>query len=128
MSPHWLRGLPGAWWALVGGSARFPWGYGLRGSGGRRDPEPGVRVRGRNSAAGPGVGATCCEASVAPAPLFPPAESVFPLAEPAPAASVESREHSQQPDGSSAPATRKRVVLLPHAQIERRTGRAHTGA
>jgi hypothetical protein len=50
-------------------------------------------------------------ASVVPPPLFP-------AVEPASSVSAESREHSQRPDSSSPPATRKRVVLLPHAQIE----------
>ncbi|MGH3695101.1 MAG: hypothetical protein ACRDRX_14125 [Pseudonocardiaceae bacterium] len=66
-------------------------------------PESGVR--GRGAAAGARGGAAP-EASVPP-PLFPPVEPVL-------AVSAEFREDIQWPDGSSASATRKRVVLLPH--------------
>lgn len=106
MPPRCLQVFPPVWWPLGGWPTGSPVAYGLTGSvaGG---PEPRVRVRGRNTAAGPGGGAAPWGASVAPPPLFPPVE-------PAPAASAESREHSR----SSAPATRKRVVLLPHAPIE----------
>ncbi|MGH3685690.1 MAG: hypothetical protein ACRDSM_11680 [Pseudonocardiaceae bacterium] len=55
---------------------------------------------------------------VAPPPLSRPVE-------PAPAASTESRENSPQPADTEyralsawPPAARKRVVLLPHSQIE----------
>jgi hypothetical protein len=106
MPPRWLRVFPLVWWELGGWSTGSPVGYGLTGStaGG---PEPRVRVRGRTTAAGPGGGAASQGASVAPPPLFPPVE-------PTPAASAESREHSHL----CAPATRKRVVLLPHVPIE----------
>jgi hypothetical protein len=109
MASRWLRVFSAAWWALVGWSARFPVGYGLSGSvaGG---PEPWVRVRGGVQRPVPAV-ALPLAASVAPPPLL---SSI----EPPPSASAESREHSQRPNGSSPPATRKRVVLLPHAQIE----------
>jgi hypothetical protein len=144
MSPRWLRVLRRAWGALVAWSARFPVGYGPTGSDGR---QPGTR--------GPGSGEEYSgrsrrwrcpwEASVAPPPLIPPIE-------PAPAASVESREHSQRPGDTGhyarlpariatpstpegvrpaetahgcPPATRTRVVLLPHSQIEPTNTRPH---
>lgn len=62
-----------AWRILVGWSARTPVGYGSTGSSGRQ-PEPGAGVRGRNTAAGPGGGAALVGASVAPPPVFSPAE------------------------------------------------------
>jgi hypothetical protein len=44
---------------------------------------------------------------------------VFPLVERAPAASTDSREHSERPvDAGIPPATRQRVVLLPRARTE----------
>jgi hypothetical protein len=44
------------------------------------------------------------------APIFPPVE-------PAPAASTDSREHSERPvDAGAPPVIRQRVVLLPHAR------------
>jgi hypothetical protein len=110
---RWLQVFRPVWWALGGWPTGSPVGYGLTGSvaGG---PEPRVRVLGRNTAAGPGGGAAPRGASVAPPPLFPPVE-------PTPAASAGSREHSHL----CAPATRKRVVLLPHAPIEPTDSRTH---
>jgi len=96
-------------WGLV---YRLSGGLWLDRISGRRSGTQG-RVQGRSTAAGPGGDAAHCEASVVPPPLFPPAEL-------APAASAESHAHSQWTDGSSPPATRKRVVLLPHAQIKPR--------
>ena len=111
MPPRWFRVFPPLWWALGGWLTGSPVGYGLTGSvaGG---PEP--RVRGRTTAAGPGGGAAPWGASVAPPPLFPPVE-------PTPATSAEPREHSHP----RAPATRKRVVLLPHAPIQPIDTRTH---
>lgn len=104
MRPRWLRVLPSV---LVGWSERLPVGYGLTGSGGR----PGTQGSGRNIVAGPGGGAAPGAVWVAPPPLPMPVE-------PTPVVSTQSREHSQRPDGVSAPVTRQRVVLLPHAPIE----------
>jgi hypothetical protein len=79
---------PGVWRALVGWSTRIPVGCGLVGSNGRQ-PEPGVGVRGRTTAAGPGGAAALGGALVAPPPSSPPGA-------PAPITSIESREHSQR--------------------------------
>ncbi len=133
MSPRWLRVFPPAWWALVGWSARFPVGYDLTGS---SDRQPGTQGSGSKDEYSRRSRRWRCPwgASVAPPPIFPPAE-------PATAATAESRGHSQRPvdtghcarlPASPPPVIRKRVVLLPHAQIEpadtqphnRRTGRA----
>ncbi|MGH3773067.1 MAG: hypothetical protein ACRDRW_17020 [Pseudonocardiaceae bacterium] len=71
----------------------------------------------KNTAAGPGGGADLGRGvSVAPPPTCPPAE-------PAPAAIADCREHSEGAVGLghwvlSAPATRGRVVLLPHTRTE----------
>jgi hypothetical protein len=113
MAPRWLRVFRLAWWALVGWSARSPVAYGLSRCGGRRP-------RTRGSGSGPGENYSgrsrrwrCpWEASVAPPP------SLFSPVEPAPLVSAEFCEHSQRPHGSSPLATRQRVVLLPHTQIE----------
>jgi hypothetical protein len=86
--------------ACARGATGFLARYGLTGSV-ADDPEP--RVRARSTATGPGGGAAPGGASVAPQPVFPPVE-------PTPAASATSRE----PSHPSAPATRTRVVLLPH--------------
>lgn len=61
--------------------------------------------------AGPGGGAALGGgASVAPPPIFSPVE---------PAATTDSGEHSELPvDAGYWPATRQRVVLLPHARTE----------
>jgi hypothetical protein len=101
MPPRWLRVLPSV---LAAWSKRVPVGYGLAGSGGR----PGTQGSGsgRNTAAGPRGGAASDAIWVAPPPLFLPVES-------ATSASAESCKRTH----SSTPATRKRVVLLPHAQI-----------
>ena len=113
LPPRWLRVLPPLWWALGGWLTGSPAGYGLTGSvtGG---PEPRGWVQGRTTPAGPGGGATPWGASVAPPPVFPPVE-------PTPAASAESRDHSHL----CAPATRTRVVLLPHAPIQPADTRTH---
>ncbi len=110
MPPRWLRVVPPLWWALEGLLTGSPVGYGLAGSvaGG---PEP--RVRGRTRAAGSG-GAAPWRASVAPPPVFPPVE-------PTPAPSAEPRDHSHP----CTPATRTRVVLLPHAPIQPTDTRTH---
>jgi hypothetical protein len=118
MPPRWLRVLSPA---RVSSSKRSPVGDNLTGSvtGGS---EPEVRVRGRKTAAGPGGGAAPGAVWAAPPPLF---LSVEPPAELTPAASAKPREDSQGIDGSSPPTTRKRVVLLPHAQIEPSDTRTH---
>jgi hypothetical protein len=96
--------------ALVGWSECSPVGYSLTGS----DGQPGTRGpgSGRNTAVGSGGGAAPCEASVAPPSLFLPVEAPVELAF---AAAAEAGEHNQRPDGGSVPATRQRVVLLPHS-------------
>jgi hypothetical protein len=111
MMPRWLRMLPPA---RVSNSKHSLVGDNLTGSvtGGS---EPEVRVRGRNTAAGPCGGAAPGAVWAAPPPLF---LSVKPPAKLTPAASAKPRENSQGIAGSSPPTTRKRVVLLPHAQIE----------
>jgi hypothetical protein len=118
MPPRWLRVLSPA---RVSSSKRSPVGDNLTGSvtGGS---EPEVRVRGRKTAAGPGGGAAPGAVWAAPPPLF---LSIEPPAKLTPAASAEVREDSQGIAGSSPPTTRKRVVLLPHAQIEPSDTRAH---
>jgi hypothetical protein len=107
MASRWLRVFPAAWWALAGWSARSPVGYGPSGCGGRR-PGPLGAGSGEEYSGRSRRWRCPCAASVAPPPLF---SSV----EPPPSASTESCEHDQRPDGSTPPATRKRVVLLPHA-------------
>lgn len=106
----WLRLFSAAWWALVCRSARFSVGYGLTGCGGRR---PGTLGAGSGEEYSGRSRRWHCPwtASVAPPPLFSSVEQP-------PSASAESCEQGQRPDGCSPPTTRKRVVLLPHAQIE----------
>jgi hypothetical protein len=113
---RWLRMLP----ALVGNSRPSPVGETQTESmtGGS---EPEVRVRGRNTAAGPSGGAAPDEISAAPPPLFLPIE----LPAQPPPASAKSRERNQRSHGGPAPVTRKRVVLLPHAPIEPPDTRPH---
>lgn len=109
MPPLWLRVFPAAWWAFADWSARFPVGYGLTGCGGRR---PGTRGSGSGEEySGRSRRWRCPWEVLVPPPLF---SSV----EPSLSASTEPCKHDQRPDGSSPPTTRKRVVLLPHAQIE----------
>jgi Sigma-70, region 4 len=88
MSPRWPQAFRPVWRALKEWSARTPVGYGLAGSSGRQ-PEPGVGVRGRSTAAGPGGGAALVGASVAPPPILPPPE-------PAPAVTTDSRKRSER--------------------------------
>lgn len=57
----------------MGWPARTPVGHGSTGSSGRQ-PEPGARVRGSDTAVGPGGGAALVGASVAPSPIFSPVE------------------------------------------------------
>jgi hypothetical protein len=105
LAPSVPSGVMGAWELVY----RLSGGLRLDRINGRRSRTRG-RVRGRRTAADPGGGGIeiPCEVSVPPPPLLLPAEQV-------PAAKAESHEHSQWTPGSSAPATRKRVVLLPHA-------------
>jgi hypothetical protein len=110
MASRWFRVFSAAWWTFVCWSARFPVGYGLTGCGGRRPGTLGAGS-GEEYSGRSRRWRYLRGASVAPPPLF---SSV----EPPPSASAESCEHRQRPDGSSPPTTRKRVVLLPHAQIE----------
>jgi hypothetical protein len=56
-------------------------------------------------------------ASPLPSAVASPPSLLLPV-EPAPPATAEPRQRSQRPNGSSPPTTRKRVVLLPHTQIE----------
>jgi hypothetical protein len=106
MPPRWLRVFPAVRWTLGGWPTGSPVGDSLTESvtGG---PETRVRSRGRSTAAGPGGDAAPWGALVAPPP-------VFPSIEPTPAASAKSSQHRHP----CAPATRTRIVLLPHAPIE----------
>jgi hypothetical protein len=88
MSPSSPWVLRPVWRTLMGWSTRIPVGYGRGGSSGRQ-LEPGLGVRGRSTAAGPGGGAALGGASAAPPPI-----SRFWV--PAPIAPAESREHNQR--------------------------------
>jgi hypothetical protein len=133
MSPRWPRAFRPLWRTFAGWSAYIPVGHDPTGSSGRQ-PEPEAGVRERSTTAGPGGGAVPGgETSAAPPPIFPPVQ-------PAPAAFTDSREHRERPAdaghcaGAPAlittplqpavtahgppPATRVRVVLLPHAQTQ----------
>ena len=95
--PRWLGVFAPVWWALREWFAGSPVGYGSVAGG----PDPRVWVRGRSTAAGPGGGAAPWGVSVCHRLCSHPSSR-------RPAASVESREHSDP----SAQPTRKRVVLL----------------
>jgi hypothetical protein len=158
-SPRLRRAFGPLWRARAGWSEPTPVGQGLTGSSGW-PPEPGVGVRGRNTAAGRGGGAAFVGVAVAPPPPFP-----FPTATPehrerlrALIATLPSPDreiillrilarmsipdimatlgvtpqaillaqhqalNALQPAATApAPATRQRVVLLPHT----RTGPLH---
>ena len=75
MSPGWPRAFRPAWRTLVAWSGRTPVGQDPTGSSDRQ-PEPGIRVRGRNTTAGPGGGPTCEGTSVAAPPIFAPVAPV----------------------------------------------------
>jgi hypothetical protein len=108
MPPRWLRVLPSV---LASWSERLPVGYGVTGSGGR--PGTRDRVRGRNTAAGPCGGAASGAIWEAPPPLCLPVEPTVESATSASMRSAEFRRHGH----CLVPATRKRVVLLPHVRI-----------
>jgi hypothetical protein len=138
MSPRWPRAFRPLWRTFVGWSAYIPVGHDPTGSSGRQ-PEPEAGVRERSTTAGPGGGAALGgEASAAPPPIFS-----------APAAFTDSREHREWPVDAghctrvpalittprqpaatahgSPPATRVRVVLLPHARTQPSLQRGEPG-
>jgi hypothetical protein len=96
-------------------------GYGLAGSSGRQ-PKPEAGIRGTSTAPGPGGDALDEGAPVAPLIVTP--------VEPVPTGATDSREpHRRRLPHGPSPATRQRVVLLPHARTtptddNRRAGRA----
>jgi hypothetical protein len=115
MSPRWLRVFRLVWWALVGRSARFPVGYGRTGS---SDRQPGTRGSGSGEEYSGRSRRWRCPwgASVAPPPFFPPVEPA-PVVRLAQHSALSALQPAETANGSP-PASRKRVVLLPHAQIE----------
>lgn len=108
MSPNWLGGLHRAWRGLVDWFARTPVSHGSTASTGRQ-PESADWMRVESTAAGPGSGAALEGAPAALPPIVPPVD-------PPPAATTDFHGHSHRSvDPKPPPATRQRVVQLPHA-------------
>jgi hypothetical protein len=111
MSPRWALNAPFGVLGARGWSARFPVGYGLTGSNGRR---PGTRDSGSGEEHSGRSGGGAAPGGIGGATALP-----LPTCRArCPSSSAEGCEHSQHPNGSAPSATRQRVVLLPHAQIE----------
>jgi hypothetical protein len=154
MSPRWLRVFRRAWWALVGWSARFPVGYGPTGSGGRQPGTQGSgsgEHSGRSrrwrcpwgaSVAPPplvppgqpasAASAESREHSQRPGHTGHCARLSTLIATPSTPDGVRPAEHqalsalrAAETAHGCPPATRTRVVLLPHAQIEPTNPRPH---
>jgi hypothetical protein len=98
LSPSWPRPFRSAWRILVGWSVLPAVGHGVAGSNGRQ-PHPEAGLQAMITAVGPGGGAPLGEWASGALPLSQ-ALSALPPAATAP---------------NPPPATRQRVVLLPHA-------------